>query len=162
VKNDDLLQYTCWLVANSLRNIVKHVCWHEIVPEVAKKCSRTAKIGPESGLARHFSGSGTGFTLVGHTKPEKTGKTEKSRKNTKKPKKHEKDVFPSERPFLEIGFPGPQTFCGHSTRVYRKKWSIGAPSENTVFRVFRVFSVFSEKHEKCAPEPILGPPEPQE
>jgi len=28
-KNDDLLQYTCWLVANSLRNIVKQVCWHQ-------------------------------------------------------------------------------------------------------------------------------------
>jgi len=30
----DLLQYTCWLVANSLRNIVKHACWHLKVPEI--------------------------------------------------------------------------------------------------------------------------------
>ena len=29
----DLLQYTCWLVANSLRNIVKQCCWHENVPK---------------------------------------------------------------------------------------------------------------------------------
>jgi len=88
---------------------------------------------------------------------EKREKVEKSRKKGKKSKKGEKVTFASERPFLEIGFPGPQTFCGHCARVYRKKWSIGAPSEKALFRVFAVFSGFPGFSRKTRFGTDLGP-----